>query len=198
MIMTRENRNIRRKPVFVPLCPPQIPLGLLWDWTWASVLRDPRRTVRTKPRPNDTWLKVQIRGPCWLVSVWRELLFLLHLTWPIIRYTKLYPKRFSHLTQSNVRYFKSWRSKSSGMWRSATHSVKFLTFRSDYCFHLYKTRGPRKMYLPPLDVGNMILRNVEKYELTQLRDAISQKTWILLPNVNKCRKTYSLVQDTIS
>jgi hypothetical protein len=32
--------NNWEKPVPVPLCPPKIPHGLIWVWTWASVVRD--------------------------------------------------------------------------------------------------------------------------------------------------------------
>jgi hypothetical protein len=28
----------RRKPLPVPLCPPQVPRGLAWDWSWASAV----------------------------------------------------------------------------------------------------------------------------------------------------------------
>jgi hypothetical protein len=35
MILTGKMKWLREKPVPVPLCPPQIPHGLPWEWTWA-------------------------------------------------------------------------------------------------------------------------------------------------------------------
>jgi hypothetical protein len=34
-----ENRSTRKEPTPVSLCPPQIPHGLMWDQTQASVVR---------------------------------------------------------------------------------------------------------------------------------------------------------------
>jgi hypothetical protein len=44
MILTGENRRTLRNPVPVPLCPPQIPHGLSWEWTRAAVVRSRRLT----------------------------------------------------------------------------------------------------------------------------------------------------------
>jgi hypothetical protein len=38
MRISRGNRSPLRKSAPLPLCPPQIPLNLTWDWTWATVM----------------------------------------------------------------------------------------------------------------------------------------------------------------
>jgi len=38
MILTGENRNTRRKPIPLPLCPAQILHGLVWEWIQASMV----------------------------------------------------------------------------------------------------------------------------------------------------------------
>ena len=43
--------TIRRKRVSVSLYPPQIPHGLVWDWTWNSVARGRGLRVRCMARP---------------------------------------------------------------------------------------------------------------------------------------------------
>jgi hypothetical protein len=45
MILTRETKGLREKPVPVPLCPPQIQHGLPWDQTQASVMRSLQQTA---------------------------------------------------------------------------------------------------------------------------------------------------------
>ena len=39
MIKAGENKVLRKKPVSVPLHPPQIPRAQAWDQTWASTIR---------------------------------------------------------------------------------------------------------------------------------------------------------------
>ena len=52
MKLTRENpRTWGKKPVPVPLCPPQIPHGLIWDRTRVSAVRGRRTTVWAMARP---------------------------------------------------------------------------------------------------------------------------------------------------
>jgi hypothetical protein len=45
MKLTGENRQLRGKPVPVPLCPPQTPHGLTRDRTQASEVRGRRLTA---------------------------------------------------------------------------------------------------------------------------------------------------------
>jgi hypothetical protein len=47
----RKTEGLREKPVPVPLYPPQIPHGLPWAWTWASVVRSWRLTAWTLAWP---------------------------------------------------------------------------------------------------------------------------------------------------
>ena len=46
IILIGKNQNTHRKPGPLPLCPPQIPYGLDYKWTRASVVRGPGLTVR--------------------------------------------------------------------------------------------------------------------------------------------------------
>jgi hypothetical protein len=46
------NRNTRRKPAPVPLCPPQIPYDLTLDLTWAAAIGSQRLTAWTMARSN--------------------------------------------------------------------------------------------------------------------------------------------------
>jgi hypothetical protein len=41
----RRNRSTQRKPAPVPLCPPQIPHDLTWDWTRAATVGSQRLTA---------------------------------------------------------------------------------------------------------------------------------------------------------
>jgi len=46
MVLTGENQNtLRKKPVPVPLCTPQIPHGLAWIWTWTCVVTGQQLTA---------------------------------------------------------------------------------------------------------------------------------------------------------
>jgi hypothetical protein len=51
MTIGRGNRSTRRKPVPVPLCPPQIPHDLTWAQTWAAVVGSQRLTASAMARP---------------------------------------------------------------------------------------------------------------------------------------------------
>jgi hypothetical protein len=51
MRIGRGNRITRRKPAPVPLCPPQIPLGLTWARTRAAAVGSRRLTTWTMARP---------------------------------------------------------------------------------------------------------------------------------------------------
>jgi hypothetical protein len=50
-IFDGKTEDLREKPVPVPLCPPQIPHGLAWVWTWASGVRGWWLTVRAMAQP---------------------------------------------------------------------------------------------------------------------------------------------------
>jgi len=41
LIMTGKIKTVREKPGPMPLCLPQIPYGLAYKWTWASVVKGP-------------------------------------------------------------------------------------------------------------------------------------------------------------
>jgi hypothetical protein len=45
------NRSTRRKPAPAPLCPPQIPLDQIWDWTRAAAVGSQRLTASAIARP---------------------------------------------------------------------------------------------------------------------------------------------------
>jgi hypothetical protein len=45
MKIDRENRSTRRKPAPAPLCPPQIPLDHIWDWTRPAAVGRRRLTA---------------------------------------------------------------------------------------------------------------------------------------------------------
>jgi hypothetical protein len=51
MRIGRGNRSTRRKPAPVPLCPPQIPHDLIWDWTRAAAVESQRLTAWAMARP---------------------------------------------------------------------------------------------------------------------------------------------------
>jgi hypothetical protein len=46
-----KTKELREKPVPVPLCPPQIPHGLTQDWTQASAVGGQRLTAWAIARP---------------------------------------------------------------------------------------------------------------------------------------------------
>jgi hypothetical protein len=41
----RKTEDLWEKPVVIPLCPPQIPHGLAWDWSWVSAARGRQLTA---------------------------------------------------------------------------------------------------------------------------------------------------------
>jgi hypothetical protein len=51
MRIGRGNRSTRRNPASVPLCPPQIPHDLTWDWTRAAAVGSQRLTAWAMARP---------------------------------------------------------------------------------------------------------------------------------------------------
>jgi hypothetical protein len=51
MRIDRGNRSTRRKPAPVPLCTPQIPHDLTWDWTRAAAVGSQRLTAWALARP---------------------------------------------------------------------------------------------------------------------------------------------------
>jgi hypothetical protein len=46
-----KTEQLRKKPVSVPLCPPQISHELTWGWTWASAVRGRLPTAWVLVRP---------------------------------------------------------------------------------------------------------------------------------------------------
>jgi hypothetical protein len=58
MRICRWNRSPRRKPVPVPLCPPQIPLDLTLAWTLVAAVGSRRLTAWAMARPN-IWIYFQ-------------------------------------------------------------------------------------------------------------------------------------------
>jgi hypothetical protein len=51
IIMGRGNRSTRRKPGWVPLCPPQIPHDLNWTWTRTAAVGSRRLAAWAMARP---------------------------------------------------------------------------------------------------------------------------------------------------
>jgi hypothetical protein len=52
MRIGKGNRSTRRKSASVPLCPPQIPHDLTWDWTRAAAVGNRRLTAWAMARPS--------------------------------------------------------------------------------------------------------------------------------------------------
>jgi hypothetical protein len=52
MRIGRGDRNTRKKPLPVPLCPPQILHDLTWDRTWAAAVGSRRLTAWAMARPS--------------------------------------------------------------------------------------------------------------------------------------------------
>jgi hypothetical protein len=65
MIIGKGNRSTRRKPVPVPLCPPQIPHDLTWAGTRATAVWKRRLTDWAMARPH---FIVTQRYPIWINS----------------------------------------------------------------------------------------------------------------------------------
>jgi hypothetical protein len=65
------------KPVPVPICPPQIPLGRKWDWSRASAVWDRRVTAWAMGRPafkvtQHNTSKHYYRTMRWTLTEWRQ------------------------------------------------------------------------------------------------------------------------------
>jgi hypothetical protein len=67
MIMTGKSRRSPRKPVPVPLCPPQIPHGLIRAWTRASAVRGRRLAAWAMARPVYTLVRDCFEAPLSIV-----------------------------------------------------------------------------------------------------------------------------------
>jgi hypothetical protein len=52
IILTGENPELGEKPVPVPFCPPQIPHGLIWSWTWTSAVKGRQLSFWAMARPD--------------------------------------------------------------------------------------------------------------------------------------------------
>jgi hypothetical protein len=76
-----KTRELREKPVPVPLCPPQIPHGLIWTWTWASTVRGRQLTFWAMARLLHS--VKQISGMTWpvITAYWSSILLLCFIFW---------------------------------------------------------------------------------------------------------------------
>jgi hypothetical protein len=82
MRIGRGNRSTQRKPVPVPLCPPQIPHGLTWDRTRIAAVESWRLTA---------WVMARSCCCCCCCSCYyhRVLLFVLWLLYPSVLHSSL-------------------------------------------------------------------------------------------------------------